>query len=146
VVDLARPNDAPVVVDWLNRIPGVYVPGYAYWRADMLVSDSWKGLSTSAITVLSSFGLNCGVSFTTGVDYMVYATSSPVGWRTSTCAGTVELADAAPDLAFLAPRPKLNLYWPLQWQAALGGLLLFLAGLAFTGWRILRRHLVSFEH
>jgi hypothetical protein len=145
VIELSRPNDAPLVVEWLNKVPGVYVPGYAYWRAYMAVSDSWKGMNTKAVTVLSSFGLNCGVSFTVGMDYMIYAIDSPVGWRTSTCAGTVELASAGPDLQYLAARPKLRLNWPLEWQAALGSALLVVVGLAWVGWRWLRRSLVSFE-
>lgn len=146
VLTLSRPNDAPPLVDWANQLPGIYIPGYSYWRADMSVSDSWKGMTESGLTVLSSFGLNCGVSFTVGVDYLIYATESPVGWRTSTCAGTVQLADAAPDLQFLSTHPKLKLSWPLQWQVLVGSVAIAIGLSLWVGWPLLKRHLVSFEH
>jgi hypothetical protein len=146
VLALSRPNDAPSLVEWANRLPGIYIPGYSYWRADVAVSDSWKGMNETGLTVLSSFGLNCGVRFTVGVDYLIYATDSPVGWRTSTCAGTVELADAAPDLQFLSAYPKLQLSWPLQWQLLLGSVALALGITVWAGWRLVKRQMVSFEH
>lgn len=146
VLSLSRPNQPPPLIDWANRLPGVYIPGYSYWRADVAISDSWKGLSDTSVTVLSSFGLNCGVNFTVGVDYLIYAVDSPVGWRTSTCAGTVTLADAAPDLQFLRSFPKLSLTWPLPWRMFLGGLTVFVFGVIVVGWRVLRRQIVSFEH
>src|SRR5262249_19015918 len=91
VSDVTRPNDKPVIVDWLERLPGVSMPGYSYWRATLTLTESWKGLTTTNVLMHTYYGSSCGVSFKVGGDYIVYAHDSSVGWRTSACDGTTEI-------------------------------------------------------
>ncbi len=150
VTSLARPNDKPAVVDWLEKVPGVSLPSYSYWRVGMRLTESWKGLAVTEATILTWYGASCGASFKVGGQYIVYANDSSVGWRTSACDGTTDLSNASYDLQFLKSQPLLTLSWPLAWQAA-GWMGLLLIGLAvWSAWHWLRpwfrRNLVSFQH
>ena len=78
------------------------------------VINSWKGLDTSTIEVSTGRGGgDCGYSFLTNEEYLVYASHAygrPDGyWVTSTCSRTAELSNAADDFLYLDALPTIQL-------------------------------------
>jgi len=66
------------------------------------VSQSWKGPAAASIEVLTSeSSASCGVTFTQGSEYVVYANDAEGFLNTSLCSRTRAVADADEDLAAL---------------------------------------------
>lgn len=70
------------------------------------VHEIWKGIDSTTITVFTgNDSASCGIDFTVGVEYLVYANAmdpdSDSSLTTSLCDRTVELANAVEDLTLI---------------------------------------------
>lgn len=74
------------------------------------VSDSWKGVTTTTVTIRTAVGgASCGYSFDLGKQYVVYAYQYSRELETNICTRTSEAALATTDLNYLNTLPKLAL-------------------------------------
>ena len=75
------------------------------------VQQAWKGVASRRVILLTGRGGgDCGVDFTPGVDYIVYAyPPAGDGCQTTICTRTRELAGGADDLEFLRQHPALRI-------------------------------------
>jgi hypothetical protein len=146
VLETIAPNDKPPYVEWTENLPGVAWHGFSVWRVSFAVNDSWKGVTTTTVTVRTQFGVDCGYRFAVGGQYLIYARQGRDGLETNVCTRTSELAAASTDLAFLQTQPGLHLtgspsrfVFPVLAVLAL----LVLGGMAL---RWVRREAVSFDN
>lgn len=138
---------APLVYELARSVPGLQPP---YGRViSFQVTDSWKGVTTTAVTVRTGYGdADCGYKFSVGQMYLVYAHQGGYPdlnsreWSANICSRTAEISAAAADLLYLQPLPKLTLtpaptsLWSL---ACAGAALLLFAGLSGAFWLRRRR-------
>ena len=76
--------------------------GAATINVTFAVTQRWKGPSDATLVVgTSGSSASCGVSFTTGQRYLVYASTSEGQLSTNLCSRTAPLDSAADDLAAL---------------------------------------------
>lgn len=131
---------------WINQ----YRPSPTYslpisTAVSFTVSDSWKGIATTALTVVtgSSGGGDCGYSFVKGGRYVVYGRQTSDGLYTGICSRTSDLANASIDLTYLNTLPKMTLTPAspngLLWVGITSLGLLGLAMAAVGGFWLLRR-------
>jgi len=75
------------------------------------VMKAWKGVESRRVVLLTGRGGgDCGVEFTTGTDYIVYAwPPGESGCQTDICTRTRELSQGAEDLEFLQQKPVLKI-------------------------------------
>ena len=65
------------------------------------VSESFRGVNTQKVEVITSRMLNCGGSFAVGSEYLVYAHSSFGSLSVDICSGSKLLRDASADLRYI---------------------------------------------
>jgi hypothetical protein len=120
------------------------IPGFYQEHTTFTVINSWKGVDTTSVTILTSIGNSmCGISFTSGQQYLVYAYHEADGsLQTNMCSGTTDVANAGNDLAFLNNQPTLSLTpAPMPtWLIVAGITFLVMVALAST-WVIYRQSL-----
>ncbi len=91
------------------------------------VSTSWKGVTQNSVIISTGAGdADCGDSFASGTDYVVYAYRSGVELTTNICRRTAQTGSAPQDLAYLNTLPSLSLttsYRPYLPSLLCGGLL-----------------------
>lgn len=112
-------------------------------RVTFAVTDSWKGVTTSTVTLKTGQGdADCGYLFARGRQYVVYAYDfQGAGLETNICTRTSDAGHAAADLNYLNTLPRLPLTpaslagWPYLAVAALVGA----AVLGSAVWFIRRR-------
>ena len=112
----------------LGQYPSfLYTYRFSGYDVTFNVQTSWKGISTTHITLSTgSGGGDCGYSFITGNTYLVYAWQSDSFDHLSAgiCSRTNELTVAAEDLSYLNTLPTITLtpvfdYSWLCWAAPL---------------------------
>ena len=108
-----------------------------YRRASFAVEDSWKGVSSTQVTIRT-----CGFDFALGGQYLIYAYQGGQTLETDPCTRTQVLAEAKTDMDYLQTRPQIRLTArpPLALLCA-GGALLLAVGLiaAAVTWRLSSR-------
>jgi len=72
------------------------------------VSQPWQGVQRSPVEVQTDGGAMCGLSFTAGQQYVIYAYETSGRLSASICSRTTNLRQAAVDLAFLQTQPMLT--------------------------------------
>jgi hypothetical protein len=113
-------------------------------RATLDVASSWKGVTTTPVTVVTGFGGgDCGFGFSQGQQYLVYAYHNGPALGTNMCWRSGEISQVATDLAYLQTQPTLVVtqsanpalsLWLLAGAALLLGLLVMAGGGAWV-WR-----------
>jgi hypothetical protein len=99
-------------------------------RVAFSVSDSWKGVSTTRVTLRTGHGdADCGYPFAVGASYVVYAYESEGALGTNICTRTADASAAVDDWNYLNTLPRLPLS-PAPSPALVGAGLAALAGLA----------------
>jgi hypothetical protein len=90
---------------WLGLAP---VPNAYAVLATVDVHSAWKGVTTTPVAVLTdASSASCGYAFSAGQQYLIYAFADGSSYSTNLCTRTVELAQAAADLAYLQTVPTL---------------------------------------
>ena len=118
-------------------------------RATLAVADSWKGVTTSPVVVVTGFGGgDCGFGFAQGQQYLVYAYHNGPALGTNMCWRSGEISQVATDLAYLQTQPTLVVTQsastsPVLWVLAGGVLVLGLLALAGGGAWVWRRRAAS---
>lgn len=91
------------------------------------VTQSWKGISQSTVTISTGFGdADCGYSFSTGTDYVIYAYHTGSEYSANICSRTAPTSQAPQDIAYLNTLPFLPLkisYLPYLPPVFCGGVL-----------------------
>jgi hypothetical protein len=147
VVGIDNPSQSPFIsqivstwVSWTN----IY-PDYSFYQQHVTfeVQDSWKGVTTTAVTVQTgSGGGDCGYYFGLNQQYVVYAYQSDnSGLNTNICTRTTDISQAGADLTYLKTLPSLTL---TPYSSSNGLLLAGALGVAAVlvgggGWFVWRR-------
>ena len=132
-------NGIPLLRDVGRYWPRLYSLVPSGGRVDLLVLESWKGVTTTSVTLDagSAWGM-CGYSFTLGGQYLIYASRSASGFSTNLCTRTNDLVSATTDLVYLRTLTGLALTSTFPWPLYL--CLAFALGvLLFAIWTIRRR-------
>lgn len=140
VVGVADSRRLPLVEqirEWLG-LPYVY--DYGSRLISIEVARSWKGVTTTRADVRTGYGGgDCGYSFVTGVEYVIYAGQTTEGeWGTNSCTRTNSTTSAVADLTYLGSLPTLSLTpapAPFNWLwVCLGLCVLTVASLLIALW------------
>jgi hypothetical protein len=79
-------------------------------RVTFRVMRSWKGVTSTVVTLSTAYGGgDCGYAFTPGAEYVVYASGETDSLSTSICSRTSLLSRATEDMTYLARLPELPL-------------------------------------
>jgi hypothetical protein len=129
----------PLLRDLGRSLPRLYSAFPSNGQVFLLVTDSWKGLTTTSVTLPAGSGWRlCGYPFVIGGQYLIYAATGAAGLGTSLCSRTTDLASAAVDLAYLGTLPPLTLTPALPWPLYLC-LASAVGALAFAIWAVRRK-------
>jgi hypothetical protein len=139
-------RQTPIIIPVLTPLLARLLPNLFFYhslRYSLAVTDSWKGADTTQVTVVTGLGGgDCGYSFETGKEYLVYAHQSGNNWTTNICTRTDLAASpgTADDFTYLATQSTLPLTTPFPWFNIVCGLALFiLVATTGIGWRIWRK-------
>lgn len=79
-----------------QEVPKLYASQFK-----LQVLEKFRGVSTTEVTVMTSARGNCGVPFTVGTTFLVYASYQENTLWAESCSRTARLENAAVDLAYL---------------------------------------------
>ncbi len=132
-------NGIPLLRDLGRYWPRLYSLVPSGGRVDLLVLESWKGVTTTSVTLDagSAWGM-CGYTFTLGGQYLIYASHSASGLSTNLCTRTNDLVSATTDLVYLRTLTGLALTPTLPWPLYLC-LASAVGALAFAIWAVRRK-------
>jgi hypothetical protein len=140
VITVYAPLNIPAFARPIARWwPGLYRSNTLYKpRATITVTTSWKGVTSSEVTVISGEGSGCDYGFEKGREYLIYAYQLDSDWFVSPC-DTVPVVhpNNAPTFTYLATQPTLPLTAPssFPWPTVFCGLALFILVAIFgIGW------------
>src|SRR5438093_9468521 len=98
---------------WWWRLRWVFglAPSTHGMQYTFAVQTSWKGVTTTEVTVITGYGRgDCGVVFDMGQQYVIYAFGRrDGGLGTNICTRTAKAAHGSRDLSYLRTLPALPL-------------------------------------